>query len=319
MAIIFTNNASALLATSLATTQTAIVVDVGEGARFPIPSGGDYFKATLEDSGGNIEIVHCSTRVGDVLTVARAQEGTPATFFPAGSRIELRVTKEMLEEFIQRSGDTMTGPLDLGSEALTNVGAMDANSVDANELLGPLRGATGVSGNQITVPANGTSDPLVGGSAIWHAGNLTPSDYAPVAHQHPTSDITPVAEWADGFISETAVTQHKQPMDKLPVVQELGQVINLSSTHIASKVLCAFSGNVTVNIVAANFDATNVGDTIFIANRTGGAFTVTVQLSGGGTLYSSDNVTPVVINNQNGVVALHCTAADVWDVVGDYG
>lgn len=319
MAIIFTNNASAILATSLATTQTAIVVDTGYGALFPIPTGGDYFKATLEDAGGNIEVVHCTTRVGDVLTVSRAREGTPLTFFPAGSRIELRVTKEMLEEFIQRSGDTMTGPLDMSSQAITNVGAVGANSVDANELVGPVRGATGVTGNQITVPANGTSDPLTGANVIWHTGNLTPADYAPVAHQHPTSDITPEAEWADGFISETAVTQHKLPMDKLPVVQELGQVISLSSTHIASKVLCAFSGNVTVNIVAANFDATNVGDTIFIANRTGGAFTVTIQLSGGGTLYSSDNVTPVIINNQNGVVALHCTAADVWDAVGDYG
>lgn len=92
MGIKLKNNAFSTLASSISASNTGIVVAAGEGARFPTLASGDYFYATLESTGGTTEIVKVTARSGDTMTIARAQEGTSAQSFLAGSRIELRVT-----------------------------------------------------------------------------------------------------------------------------------------------------------------------------------------------------------------------------------
>ena len=83
------NRAISSLAAGVSDTDTSWTVASGEGAKFP--SSGD-FHLTCED-----EIVKCTARSGDVLTVTRAQEGTSAAAHAAGKSVELRVTAGVIE------------------------------------------------------------------------------------------------------------------------------------------------------------------------------------------------------------------------------
>ena len=100
--LVFSNNASALLAATITAASTTIQVATGAGSLFPNPTASQYFKITLEDSAGNIEICHCTSRSGDLLTVTRAQEGTAARAWTASlARVEMRPTAGMLAAFAQ--------------------------------------------------------------------------------------------------------------------------------------------------------------------------------------------------------------------------
>ena len=93
---IFANNADSVLDGAIAPDTTSITLSTGDGAKFPLPSGGSFFLATLFQKAGaseiNHEIVKCIARTGDMLTVVRAQEGTTAKSFNTGDGFELRVT-----------------------------------------------------------------------------------------------------------------------------------------------------------------------------------------------------------------------------------
>jgi hypothetical protein len=94
MGIKLSNNAFATLAAGINSSATSITVTTGQGARFPTLSAGDYFYATLIDTSNNLEIVKCTARATDVLTVTRAQESTTARAYSAGDRIEIRLTAQ---------------------------------------------------------------------------------------------------------------------------------------------------------------------------------------------------------------------------------
>ena len=92
MGIQLKNNAVGYLATAINASDTGAVLQTGNGASFPVLTAGDYFYATLESTGGTSEIVKVTARSGDSITVVRAQDGSTANSFAAGSRFELRVT-----------------------------------------------------------------------------------------------------------------------------------------------------------------------------------------------------------------------------------
>ena len=101
MAVKFTNNAASTIsdASGINDSVTSVTLASGDGnAMFPdVTSGaGDYFLATLIDDSGNIEIVKCTNRSADVLTIARGQEGTTARAFAAGDSVEVRLTAGFL-------------------------------------------------------------------------------------------------------------------------------------------------------------------------------------------------------------------------------
>jgi hypothetical protein len=101
MGIQLKNNASGTLATAISASDTGIVLTTGNGASFPALGASDYFYATLESTGGTFEVIKVTARSGDSMTVVRAQEGSTANSFAAGSRIELRVTVANATEFLQ--------------------------------------------------------------------------------------------------------------------------------------------------------------------------------------------------------------------------
>lgn len=94
MGIKLSNNAFATLAAGINSSVTSITVTSGQGARFPTLTASDYFYATLVDTSNNLEIVKCTARSTDVLTVVRAQESTTARAYSAGDRLEIRLTAQ---------------------------------------------------------------------------------------------------------------------------------------------------------------------------------------------------------------------------------
>ncbi len=117
MGIKLSNNAFATLAASINSSATSITLTTGQGARFPTLSAGDYFYATLIDTSNNLEIVKCTARSTDVLTVVRAQESTTARAYNTGDRIEIRLTAQTFLDsttIYDRASDS-TGYFDLPS------------------------------------------------------------------------------------------------------------------------------------------------------------------------------------------------------------
>lgn len=96
MTQLYTNNAASTLAVPMSSLDTSLTLATGDGAKFPSPTGFDFFLLTLYQKSGaseiNHEIVLCTARSGDSLTVVRAQEGTTARSFAIGDPVELRVT-----------------------------------------------------------------------------------------------------------------------------------------------------------------------------------------------------------------------------------
>lgn len=121
MGVLLKNNTSSLLVGSVSAGATSVVVTTGAGAGFPSPGASEYFYGTLVSPTGLYEIVKCTARVNDVLTIVRAQEGTVAIPFPDGSRIDLRVTarsvldaiddRVALKDHASEISFTPTGPI----------------------------------------------------------------------------------------------------------------------------------------------------------------------------------------------------------------
>lgn len=166
--LLFADNASTLLASGIAPTDTTIVVTSTTGALFSSPGANQYALGTIEDVSGNIEIVKITARTGDSFTVVRAQEGTTALSFSSGSRFEQRVTAGMLALFLQKVG----GDVLSGSTAMSGVIAMGSSgSIQGGEIAGTaIRSQPGDTSNQILVPIGAPA--TAAGSTILTAGNI---------------------------------------------------------------------------------------------------------------------------------------------------
>ena len=93
MSVLFTNNATTTLASSITNVATSLTVASGQGALFPTITGTDYTMCTLQNTAGTTtEIVKVTARTTDTFTIVRAQEGTTASAFASGDKFELRVT-----------------------------------------------------------------------------------------------------------------------------------------------------------------------------------------------------------------------------------
>lgn len=102
--ILFSNFGSSVLAADIDEGDTNIPLRPGDGVRFPQPVlDFSWFPVAIESATGNTEICSCIDRLGDVLVVQRAAENTAATPFPAGTRVECRVTAALMANFMQRS------------------------------------------------------------------------------------------------------------------------------------------------------------------------------------------------------------------------
>jgi hypothetical protein len=123
MGIKLSNNAFGTLAAGINSSATSITLTSGQGARFPTLGAGDYFYATLIDTSNNLEIVKCTARSTDVLTVVRAQESTTARAYVTGDRIEIRLTAQTFIDAVNE-----IGPTQVSDEANSSTGYFDLPS-----------------------------------------------------------------------------------------------------------------------------------------------------------------------------------------------
>jgi len=103
MGLKISNNAYGTLNASINSSATTLVLNSGEGSRFPTLTTGDYFYATLIDTSNNLEIVKVTARSTDTLTIVRAQDSTTARAYSTNDRFELRPTAVMFSEFADKA------------------------------------------------------------------------------------------------------------------------------------------------------------------------------------------------------------------------
>lgn len=175
MGIKFANSAYATLASGINSSATSITLTTGQGARFPSLSGGDYFYATLIDTSNNLEIIKCTARSTDVLTVTRGQESTTARAFSTGDRIELRVTAAGITESANEliASGTLVIPGTSSSGAIIR---LSEDTDNGTHYVGLKAAASIASSLDFTLPAaDGTSGQFMktDGSGVLSFGTVT--------------------------------------------------------------------------------------------------------------------------------------------------
>ena len=150
MSVLFTNNATTTLASSITNVQTSLTVATGTGALFPTITGSDYTMCTLQNTAGTTtEIVKVTARSGDVFTIVRAQEGTTASTFATGDKFELRITAGEMTNLVggsARGGGTDQVFFENGQTVTADYTiTTNKNATSA----GPITIATGVT---VTIP-----------------------------------------------------------------------------------------------------------------------------------------------------------------------
>lgn len=194
----FSNNGSSSLAGAINASANTVTVQSGDGAKFPTLAAGDTFPATLIKlvSGVEVrEIVTVTAITGDIMTITRGQEGTTATTFSAGDRIENRLTAAVANGFVQ--GGNQANPkirvANYIDKTTTNAAAtgtvtLDCDTADIFDLT--LSGATTLALANLPTLSGETFAILVrvsqGATAYaltWFSGIswLTPGGVAPAA------------------------------------------------------------------------------------------------------------------------------------------
>ncbi len=96
---LYANNVGAVTAADIGPSDTLLILSSGQGAMFPSPGPDQYFWATLvHPVTFAVEIVQCTDRSANTLTIVRGRDGTAAIAFPAGSIIEMRLNAEQMRE-----------------------------------------------------------------------------------------------------------------------------------------------------------------------------------------------------------------------------
>ncbi len=101
---------SSTLAANISATDTSLTVAAGAGNNFPSPTGGSILLKLAGSSGTKIEIIECTARSGDTLTIARSAGNTTAQAFSTGDKISLYLTAgTRTSAFIGANGNPLTG------------------------------------------------------------------------------------------------------------------------------------------------------------------------------------------------------------------
>ena len=152
-----------------ATTGTSLVVDAGEGVRFPTTEDGDFnvvvWSVGVQPNSANAEIVRVSARSTDTFTIVREQEGTSARIIVVGDQVALAPTKKFRD-------DTNTH---IGSDG------SDHSKVGDNE--------TAIALNTTHSGSDGSDHSKVGANETAIALNTTHSGSDGSDHSHIDQDV----------------------------------------------------------------------------------------------------------------------------------
>lgn len=162
---VFSNNARALLVSGISDTATSLTVEAGKADLFPtanvgtgaIPSTNNWFKVTLQDALGTVEIVYVRTRTAGSAVfsnVLRGQEGTTARNFIAGTVVGLRLTAMDVEGSIAAA---------LNSVQLTGNQTIAGTKTFSSTIAGSINGNAATVTNGVYT----TGDQTIGGSKTF--------------------------------------------------------------------------------------------------------------------------------------------------------
>lgn len=158
------NRATSLLDTGIDSDDTSVIVTTGEGTKFPSTYP---FHITIDN-----EILECTSRSTDTLTVTRAAEGTTAASHTAGATVSLNITAQIITE-LQSSG------------APVFIAASDATTNEKNRAY--VSGGTVCSGGDDATTVNSyltTGKKVILSSGTFHIRN------------------TPLELWASNIVLE---------------------------------------------------------------------------------------------------------------------
>lgn len=295
----FANNAVSTLAAGITNTATSASVAPGDGAKFPALSAGQYFMATLVKATGETEVVKVTARVTDTFTIERAQEqvagAATAYAYSAGDRLEMRMTAGVLsselDRLLDKSGDTMTGALNLAKGAnVASASIIDLDAATGN--LVHITGTTEITGMTLAAGASRTlvfdaATPLKHSTALLLPGaaDITAGagDTAVVVGEG--SSVTRVLAYmrADGTtISPTPITRGGTgATTQIAALQALGvlgsQTVAKTATYAVvaadrgDVLLCSGTFSVTLDAAAT------LGNGFAFALRNTGTGTITID------------------------------------------
>lgn len=245
--ILFSDNASTILAAPITLGAGSLTVTSGTGSMFPNPGADQYFPLTLTDAATNsfYEIVQVTARSADTFTIIRGQEGTTprawlsgdvaANYWTAGSAQAMVQVAQMQVQATNYGADVGStnalvinlspAPVSLASMrgspirvavANTNTGAatLNVNSFGAVVIVdrgNALSAGALTAGHVVEVAYNGTSFDLIGGSGTGRLINIqtftTSGTYTPTPG---TNSIVVTVQGGGGAGSGVAATGTNQ-------------------------------------------------------------------------------------------------------------
>lgn len=145
---LFANDATSELAAPISNSAVSVALSSGSGALFPNPSAGQQFALTFNDAATGLltEIVYCTARSGDTLTIVRAQEGTTAQNWLAGDLAANLVTGGQMAAMEQTAAQSP-------ARTVVTSGAFAMNTTDAGGGVG-LDRVTSPGVSSTTLPAS---------------------------------------------------------------------------------------------------------------------------------------------------------------------
>ena len=309
----FANNAVTTLVSGITNVATSITVT--SAVAFPTLTGAQYFYCTFIDAatGLVIEIVKVTAVVASVFTIVRAQDGTTASAYLTGDKVELRLTRASLNDFPKLDENNIF------TEALTVTGHTTFEGVTSTGATGTGKLVYDTSPTLVTpllgTPSSGTVTNLTGTASININGT--------VGATTPTTVVATTAT-ANSFIPNSATIPTNGVY--LPAANSVGIATNstnritldasgnmgLGNTpstklDVSGTIQSTVAGGVCFSMVGGNNairDSTNGTSILYTDVSTGGAthgqflwrssnaFTTHMQLDTFGNLTTSGTISP---------------------------
>lgn len=320
---LFANNATSELAAAITDSDTSLTLVTGQGALFPNPTAGDWFLVTLTQASGaetSWEIVKCTARVDDTLTIVRAQESTTAAAW-ATAKAEQRLTAAGLGPVVAAGvSGMMTGADKTKLDAITGTNTGD-NAVNTtyNGLVTNATHTGDVTGSAALTIANkvtmtGTAPMSLSGSPTVIAGSAVAISMAAAsasAHGYMTSTY---ATKLDGIA--TAATAYSHPTNHAPsIITQDASNRFVTDTEKATWNAKQAAGTYATGTGTAS--GTNTGDQTLPTLASLGAVGVTdTQTLTNKTLTSPAINTPTIAGTREAKVAMGASNIDL--ATGNY-
>ena len=312
MGIVYKNNAKTTLASNVSNSATSL--SVADGSVFPDPGAGEFFLVTLDD-GSNNEIVKCTARSSNTLTVVRAQESTTARAFNAGDAAEGRVTAGFvtsIQENIAAKSANQTVYNATAASSATDYDIGVDPGVEANAMVfldGVMQhhDTFSFSGSTLTfdaAPTNGTKIEVIVDNLInLQSSNLTVDTFTATSNQ-------------------TAFTLSDSPGGETNVLAFIDGVFQNQSSYSLSSNTLTFDTGVVVGrtVTVYTINPVNIGTpsdgTVSSAKLTGN-ITLPGSLTVGSNNVAFDSPT-FVVDHANSRVGLGTATPSVpVDIVGE--